>query len=89
MFGPTLRAGSLPVVVVQPGRRADAVFTVGDNPGPGESRCGAYHSLDVTAPGSARHVVISTWFESLGAWLPACTRVSLSPVVAAAELFDG
>ena len=89
MFGPTLHSSKLPVVVLQPGQRAEAVFTVSDNPGPGQTTCAVYHSLRVTAPGGTHSVVLSTWFASLDAWLSACSSVWLSMVVPAADLHKG
>lgn len=87
MFGPNVK--SVPVIVLQPGRRAEAVFAVGDNPGPGQRICDVYRSLHVTAPGTTRIAIVSTWFASLDAWLSACTPISVTMVVPGADLRGG
>ena len=89
MFGPYLHTNRLPVVVLRPGERADAVFTVGDTPTSGQTTCPVYHYLRVTAPGGTKSTLLSTWFKSLGWWLPACTDVWVSMVVPAADLHKG
>ena len=91
MFGPDPPVQGVPVVVVRPGERAEAVFTVSDIP-PGQppgATCPTYHYLRVTAPGGTRSVLLSAWFKSLGWWLPACTDVWVSMVVPAASLYTG
>ena len=91
MFGPDPPVQGVPVVVIRPGERAEAVFTVSDIP-PGQppgATCPVYHYLRVTAPGGTRSVLLSTWFKSLGWWLPACTDVWVSMVVPAASLYKG
>jgi hypothetical protein len=75
--------------MLHPGARAEAVFTVGDDPGPGQTTCLQYRSLHVTAPGGTRSATLSAWFASLGWWLPACSRVWVSMVVPAADLYKG
>ena len=80
----------IPVVTIAPGRRADAVFTVSDNPGPGKATCPPpFRRLRVTPPGNARSVVVSAWLPYYGQFLPSCTAIEVSMVVAASELFGG
>jgi hypothetical protein len=89
MFGPIAPIRGEPVVVIRPGERTEAVFTVGDNPTGGQTTCPVYHYLRVTAPGGTQSTLLSTWFKSLGWWLPACTHVWVSMVVPATDLYKG
>ncbi len=91
MFGPDPPAEGVPVVVIRSGERAEAVFTVSDIPPnqPPGATCPVYHYLRVTAPGGTQSTLLSTWFKSLGWWLPACTDVWVSMVVPAASLYKG
>jgi len=90
MFGPRPIIKGLPVVRLRHGERADAVFTGGDNPGPNETTCPpAYRYLRVTSPGSSRSVLLSAWLSSYGHYLPACTRIEVSMVVPASDLYHG
>ncbi len=61
-----------------------AVLTAADAPGPGlgQPRPPPYRRLRVTPPGSSHSTVISAWIPQAGAYLPACYRVSISPVIA-------
>ena len=78
--GPAL--GRPPVVTIRPGAQAVAVLTVADAPGPGLTTCPPpYRRLRVTPPGRSRSSVISAWIPHYGAYLPACYRVSISPVI--------
>ena len=71
-----------PVVTVMPGAEAVAVLAVADAPGPGLTTCPPpYRRLRVTPPGTSRSTVISAWIPHYGAYLPACYRVSISPVI--------
>jgi hypothetical protein len=81
MFGPNLTR--VPVVTINPAATAEAVFTGGDVPGPGATTCPPpYRQLRITPPGNTQHTVISAWLPYLGAYLPACTPIWISPVVA-------
>jgi hypothetical protein len=79
--GPTLTRP--PVVTLRPGAQAVAVLAVSDAPGPGMTSCPAsYRRLRVTPPGRSHSSVISAWIPHSGAYLPACSRVWISPVIA-------
>jgi hypothetical protein len=79
--GPMLT--SPPVVTIRPGAQVIAVLSVADAPGPGMTTCPPpYRRLRVTPPGRAHSSVISAWIPHSGAYLPACSRVRISPVIA-------
>jgi hypothetical protein len=40
-----------------------------------------YRRLRVTPPGRSHRSVVSAWIPHYGAYLPACYRVSISPVI--------
>jgi hypothetical protein len=82
MFGPRPTIRGVPVVTLRHGGLAVAVFTGGDNPGSGKTRCGApYRRLRVTPPGNFRSVELSAWLPYLDGYLPSCTRIEISFVV--------
>jgi hypothetical protein len=84
-FGPNITAP--PTVVITPGALAEAVFTGGTNPGPGQTACPpSYRTLRVAPPGSSQSIMISAWLPGLDAYLPACTQVYVTPVVPSADL---
>ncbi len=88
MFGPYV--AGVPVVRLRHGEVAEAVFAGGDNPGPGETRCPSpYRHLRVTPPGNSHGVLVSAWLPYLDAYLPACTRISVTMVVPASDLHNG
>jgi hypothetical protein len=90
MFGPSPTTKGVPVVTLGYGQRADAVFTGGDNPRPGEKTCPPpYRYLRVTPPGNSRSVLITAWLASYGHYLPGCTRIEVSVLVAASSLHGG
>ncbi len=90
MFGPSPLMKGVPVVTLHPGQRADAVFTVGDNPGPGQTICPSpYRHLRITPPGNTRSVLISAWLPYYNQYLPACTSIDVSMVVPAGALYHG
>ena len=90
MFGPRPTIKGVPVVRLARGRRADAVFTVGDAPGPGQTTCPPpYRRLRVTAPGASRSVLLSAWLPFYNQFLPSCTAVEVSFVVPASALYHG
>jgi len=84
MFGPGVTA--VPVVTVEPGALAVAVFTVADG---GPPYCPPpYRRLRVTPPGNDRPTVISAWLRPyVRGYLPACTRIWISPVVPAYDVY--
>jgi hypothetical protein len=76
-----------PVVTISPGAQAIAVLTAADAPGPGITTCPApYRRLRVAPPGRSRGTVISAWIPHSGAYLPACSPVRISPVIARSVL---
>jgi hypothetical protein len=83
MFGPDVTAA--PVVTLTSGALAVAVFTVADG---GPPYCPPpYRHLYVTPPGNRRAVVISAWLRPyVRGYLPACTRIWISPVVPASDV---
>jgi hypothetical protein len=88
MFGPRPSIVGVPNVTLRHGQRVDAVFTAGDNPGPGEATCPPpYRRLRVTPPGNVRSVLLSAWLPYLGAYLPACTLIEVSFVVGSSDLY--
>jgi hypothetical protein len=90
MFGPRPTIKGVPVVILRHGERADAVFTAGDNPGPGKSRCPpSYRYLRVAPPKNVRRVRLSAWLAGLNAYLPACTPIDLTFVVPSSKLYHG
>jgi hypothetical protein len=90
MFGPSPKLTGMPAVLLRHGERADAVFTAGDNPGPGKTICPpSYRHLRVTPPGSTTSVQLSAWLPYLDAYLPACTDIEVSMVVPASDLYRG
>jgi hypothetical protein len=88
-FGP-YNVPRVPVVKLDPGHRADAVFIVATGPENGKSTCGpAFRHIRVTAPGAKSGVVLSGWLPYLDAYLPSCTAISLSEVVPMSALYHG
>jgi hypothetical protein len=90
-FEVTATGIGVPVVKLSPGKRADAEFKASDGPiRLGEKRCPpSYRWLRVTPPGNSNSVVRSAWVRYLGANLPACSRIALSPVLPASDLMGG
>jgi uncharacterized protein DUF4232 len=90
MFGPRPTIKGTPVVTLGHGQRADAVFTVGDGPGPGQRTCPPpYRHLRVTPPGNADSVLLSAWLGGYEHLLPSCTDILVSFVVPASQLYHG
>jgi hypothetical protein len=85
MFGPDVT--TVPVVTLQPGALAVAVVTVADG---GPPYCPPpYRRLRVTPPGNRRPTVISAWLRPyVRGYLPACTRIWVSPVVPASDVYN-
>ena len=88
MFGP-YRVRGIPVVVLRPGKRADAVFAGSDIPGPGASSCTPYRHFRVRAPGGSHSVLLSAWLRYLDAFMPSCAGISVTTVVPASALYRG
>jgi hypothetical protein len=77
----------VPVVKLAPGMRADAEFKAQDG---AATKCPpSYRWLRITPPGNTKSVVRSAWVRYLGAYLPACGGVALSPVLPASDLMGG
>jgi Protein of unknown function (DUF4232) len=88
MFGPDLRTA--PLVTLRHGATAEAVFTGGDNPGPGQTTCPpSYRLLRVIPPGSSQPVTLPAWIGYYNHDLPACTPIWVSEVVPYADLYQG
>jgi hypothetical protein len=78
MFGPYGIHG-VPIVTVPVGGQADAVFAGGD--GAATACPPPFRYIRVGAPKAKVTVVLSGWLPYLDAYLPSCTRTSVSPVV--------
>lgn len=83
MFGPTLKAA--PVVVLKPHATAEAVFTGGDHSISGTCPT-PYRRLRVTPPGNTQAVTIRAWIPYYAHYLPACTPIWVSELVALKDL---
>jgi hypothetical protein len=80
MFGAWHYAAPPPVVTLQPGDSAYAVFVADDQPAGDHQRCPApYVRLRVGPPGNSGNVVVSAWLPGAGSYLPACTSANGSP----------
>lgn len=76
-----------PIVKLAPGRRADVVFLAADG---AATRCPpSFRRLRVTPPGNTQSVLLSAWVCYLGAYLPNCSTIWVSPVVPPAYLQKG
>lgn len=79
----------VPTVILKPNQRADAIFDAADH-SPNGAPCGpARRSLRVTPPENTRSVAISAWIPYLGQFLPSCSPIRLSPVLASTSVYDG
>lgn len=84
------RITGLPMIILRPGKRADAIFAGTDNPDLNGTMCPSfYRYLRVTPPGSSRSVVLSAWISYLGGYLPACQRIGVSMVVPRSVVYHG
>jgi hypothetical protein len=80
MFGPDTTAA--PSVTLRPGAMAEAVFTGGDEPGPGATTCPpSYRLLRITPPGNSQPVTIPAWIAYYHHDLPSCSGIWVSEVV--------
>lgn len=87
-FADVSQAG-VPTVILKPDQRADAIFEAADG-SPSEAPCGpAYRTLRVTPPGNTKNVTISAWIWYLGRFLPSCSAIRLSPVLASTAVYKG
>ena len=88
-FADVKRIGD-PVVLLRPGQRADAVFDGADGPISGRGTCGpGFRTISVTPPGDTQHAAVSAWIAWLGAYMPACSEISVSPVLPSAAVYKG
>jgi hypothetical protein len=79
-----------PVVLLRPKQRADAVFDGADGPISGRGTCGAgFRAISVTPPGDSRHATVSAWIEWLGAYMPPCSQIRVSPILPSAAVYMG
>jgi uncharacterized protein DUF4232 len=77
----------VPVVRLNPGQRADAEFKAVDG---AVNRCPpSYRWLHVTPPDNNKSVRITAWVRYLGAYLPSCGGVAVSPVLPRLDLMGG
>ena len=83
MFGPNLKAA--PVVILKPHATAEAAFTGGDHSMSGTCPP-QYRRLRVTPPGNSQAATIRAWIPYYGHYLPACTPIWVSEVVALKDL---
>lgn len=90
MFGPYNPA--VLSVTIKPRERAEAVFTGHDVPvGPSKHCPPSYRQLKVTPPGNQQSVTISALLPAptLGIYMPACSAIIISQVVARKALYHG
>jgi hypothetical protein len=86
-FPATTAKAPAPIVKLSPGRRADAAFLAADG---AATRCPpSYRWLRVTPPANTKSVLVSAWVQYLGAYLPDCSAIAISPIVPAAYLQGG
>jgi hypothetical protein len=79
----------VPTVILKPNHRADAIFEAADG-SPSGTTCGpAYRTLRVTPPGNTKSVTISARIPYLGRFLPSCSQIRLSPVLASTAVYKG
>ncbi len=87
MFGPNLPAP--PLVTLDPGALAEAVFT--GNEVAGSCASGplpTFQALRVTPPANTQSAAISAWLPAVGTYLPDCGEITVSPVVPSADLYN-
>jgi hypothetical protein len=89
MFGP-YRTHGVPLIILRPGERADAVFAGSDAPGPGETSCPPpYRHFRMALPASSRSVLLSAWLPALDAFMPSCAGITVTMVVPSSALYHG
>ena len=94
MFGPYRKVRGMwryvrgvPTVTLRHGQTAVAAFTTNDiGPGPTGACPPPYRQLRVTPPGSAISARVSAWIAYYDHFLPSCTRIEVSMVVAASDM---
>lgn len=80
MFGPDTKVAA--PLTLRPGAMAEAVFTGGDEPGPGATGCPPpYRLLRITPPGNSQSVTIPAWSAYYHRDLPSCAGIWVSQVV--------
>jgi hypothetical protein len=79
-----------PLVLLRPGQRADAIFDGADGPLSGTGTCGpAFKAIRVTPPGDTQHATVSAWIAWLGAYMPACSQIRVSPILPSSDVYKG
>jgi len=79
-----------PVVLLRPKQRADAVFDGADGPMSGRATCGhGFRTISVTPPGDSRHATVSAWIAWLGAYMPPCSEIGVSPILPSTAVYMG
>ena len=89
IFGPYGVFHGPPVLTLDPGHRADAVFVVGDGPGPRPHCPPPYRYIRVSPPQTKGSALLSAWLPDLGGYLPSCTPIYVSMVVGPGGLYHG
>lgn len=78
-----------PTVTLLPGESALAQYGAGDVPVGSAETCPApYRTLRVTPPNGTGFVSVSAWNTYLGAYVPSCVGITVTPVVAASAQPD-
>lgn len=79
-----------PLVLLRPTQRADAVFEGADGPISGRGTCGpGFRTIRVTPPGDAKHATLSAWIAWLGAFMPPCSQIRVSPILPSSAVYKG
>jgi hypothetical protein len=86
---PDVSQVGVPMVILKPHQRADAIVEAADG-SPSSAPCGpAYLTLRVKPPGNTSSVTISAWIPYLDQFLPSCSQIRLSPVLASTAVYKG
>lgn len=76
---------TIPLVTLGPRESAEAVLNASDNPRRAGGCPPPYKWLRVTPPGGTQSTMVSAWIPYLGAYLPACSALDVSPVIPASR----
>lgn len=78
------------VLLLRPSQRADAVFSGADGPISGRGTCGpGFRTISVTPPGGSQHATVSAWIAWLGAYMPPCSQIRVSPILPSSAVYKG
>ena len=79
-----------PVVLLRPGQRGDAVFDGAGGPLSGRGTCGpGFRTIRVSTPSDSQHITVSAWIAWLGAFMPPCSQIHVSPILPASAVYKG